>query len=148
VPSFAPRSVRVPALAIMAVAALPASASAASLVVTVKPLVHKGELYSIKVGGSFAPQEIAAGQTAYLVTQLQYTHQACAARADLEAQRVVLGVFARSEKKSPFKASSRYQASATGMRRVCAYLYAQPVTASDEIAPIATATAAYRTSKK
>jgi hypothetical protein len=133
-------------------AATAAGAPAATLKISVPARVHHGQSYSIKITGSFKKSEVKG--KAYLISVIQFSGKPCRATAQLENQLVAqfyllsgsqAGIF---ESRSPFTRIDRFTANTVGSRRVCAYLYAKLVHATDKTAPIATADAPYKVIKK
>jgi hypothetical protein len=136
-------------LAILGVGATAGSAGATTLSISVPHRVDVGSAYTIKITGSFERAELVGGR-AYLIAAIQFSGAPCQPTAlaenNLHNQPQFyfgpqVGVY---ESRSPFTRSDLLRARSPGMRRVCSYLYPQFVGATENVAPIATAEAAYR----
>jgi hypothetical protein len=125
-----------------------ASATAATLAVTVKPtVVHRNQTYPITITGRYDMATLHT--TPHLFAFIQYSSAACRPTATAEYALPVREwnwVFypQQAEHRSPFKRVF-YETARTrfGGRRVCAYLYPQQVTPKTTIKPIARAGAPY-----
>jgi hypothetical protein len=123
-----------------------ADAMGASLSVRVSPAkLHPGTRYSVTITGSYDRRPKAP----YLLAFIQYTGAACRATAngeyDLPTSEWAWAIYPQiAEPRSPFKAVSYWKAgSHLGNRRVCAYLYAKPVTPSTTASPLLRASVAF-----
>jgi hypothetical protein len=130
--------------------ALCASASAATLKVSVPARVKQNKSYTIRINGSYKASDLTG--KAYLIALIQYSSADCKATAQLENSRVKaqllqfyfapakspssVGIF---ENRSPFRRADKFTARALGARRICAYLYPKLISATAKVQPIATA---------
>jgi hypothetical protein len=129
-----------------------ANALGANLTVTVSPgTVHPGSHYRISVSGSY---NVKARGNVYLLAFIQYSGQACRSTGTAE-YRLPSSEWEwdfypqRGETKSPFDEVVYWKAgSRVGPRRVCAYMYAQPVTPSTTATPITRTSATFRNTKR
>jgi hypothetical protein len=139
-------SASVALLAILCCGVLAASASAASLKVSVPSTVHPKQKYEIKITGAYKRSELSG--TAYLVAYLQYSGHACkpTAKAERALPTSVWSLdFKGKEPRSPFTRIDNWQAgSIKGRRHVCAYMYPKVVSLASSVAPLVTASASFR----
>ena len=132
---------------------LAADAMGASLVVTVTPAsVHPGKRYAVTIAGRY--DRAARPRPPYLLAFVQYTGRPCKATATAEyalptSQWSWDFYPQQAETRSPFKNVVYWKAGAQGgARRVCAYLYAQPVSPVTTAPPLARAGASFRNTKR
>ena len=124
----------------------------ASLTVTVTPAIeHPGSHYRITVSGSY---NVRARGNVYLLAFIQYSGQPCRTTGTAE-YRLPSSEWQwdfypqRGETKSPFDEAMYWKAGPRlNTRRVCAYMYAQPVTPSTRAEPIVRASASFRNTKR
>jgi hypothetical protein len=131
------------------------AATAATLHIRVPSHVAKGKSYSIELTGTFKPSEVKG--KAYVISALQYSSRPCASTAQDENRRdpqfyfaptnapTKVGIF---ETKSPFTRIDDFTALRLGARRVCSYMYAKQIAASDKTRPIARAGVLFRVTKR
>jgi hypothetical protein len=124
----------------------------AKLTVTVRPgTVHPGSRYRITVGGSY---DVRARGNVYLLAFIQYNGQPCRSTGTAE-YRLPSSQWEwdfypqRGETKSPFDEVVYWKAGPRlGTRRVCAYMYDEPVTPKTTARPLARASASFRNTKR
>jgi hypothetical protein len=128
-----------------------ADAVAAKLTVSVSPTtVHPGGHYRITVKGSY---DVRARGNVYLLAFIQYSGQPCRSTGTAEYRLRSEWQWAfypqRGETKSPFDETVYWKAgSQVGPRRVCVYMYAQPVTPNTRARPIVRTGASFRNTKR
>jgi len=136
-------------IALMCPAAAAAAASAATLHVSVTPTtLPKKRTYEVKLTGSFAKGETAAGR-AFLISAIQFSPKPCLATAQAEYKiRPTQFYFGEAggifESHSPFTQVNDFTAKIVGRRRICAYLYPKSVVPSDTTRPIVRGQASFR----
>lgn len=125
-----------------------ADALGAKLTVTVRPsTVHPGGHYSVSVSGTY---DVRARGNVYLLAFIQYNAKACqptgTAEYRLPGSEWQWDFFPqRGETRSPFDEVVYWTARRhLGTRRICAYMYAQPVTPKTTAEPIVRASASFR----
>ena len=145
---------------------LAGDAMGASLTVSVTPsTVHPRTRYTITVSGTFGVQsrhavkasgayDVPLRHTVFLLAFIQYGGQACKSTATAEYRLPSSEwdwVFfpQRGETRSPFRVVTGWTAgSRLGSRRVCAYMYTEPVRPTTTARPIARASASYSNTKR
>jgi hypothetical protein len=138
--------------AVVGLGTMAPDAVGAKLTVTVSPAtVHPGRHYRITVSGSY---DVGARGNVYLLAFIQYSSQPCRTTGTAE-YRLPLSEWQwefypqRGETKSPFDETVYWKAgSRVGSRRVCAYMYAEPVTPKTQATPITRASASFRSTKR
>ncbi len=131
---------------------LAGNAMGATLAVQVAPgTVHPGSHYTITVSGRY---DVPSRGVVFLLAFIQYSATACKATAPAEYQLPVSGwdwAFfpQRAVTRSPFREVVGWKArTRLGPRRVCAYMYAEPVRPTTTARPIARASASYSNTKR
>jgi hypothetical protein len=127
-------------------------APAASLSVRVAPVrLHPGSRYTVTIRGSYDQR---VRRRTYLLAFIQYSGKTCHATAtgeySLPASQWDWDFFPqRAETKSPFKDVAYWKASTRlGPRRVCAYLYAKPVSPTTTAKPLVRAGAPFSNARR
>jgi hypothetical protein len=155
--SFLTHRIAIGALALCGAMAAPGTSAAgaghASLGITVAPVsLHPGRRYEVTITGSYDRRFIHT--TPYLLAFIQYSGGACRPTAtgeySLPSAQWSWDFFPPAlEPASRFTRSARWTAQTRlGTRRVCAYLYAQKISAQSNVRPLATASATYRNVKR